>query len=415
MPSFKSTHSSVPQSNSIDMSGDSTTGANEVSYFRSTRQTKVVDNQQQPNTNESDAAQSVATILSEGATDMPDWCKLLIESDPNCSYNAGFHALSALESMMSTYLRKEMESEGSYSSSATPPTSTSGSGRSTPTPPPVRGHHISSLISHKIKKTKHTNRLFKLSTFSSDVTKKIQLATTQNGLQGTFNAKVFQKINELQQSPHGCKPGFLYESQELCLVIPRLKYLRSVQFLQRCCHEDHKVEGETFDYSFNLDHNHDSVYTPQVVRSEIDEDGNLINSTRAGLCAYCEEPKFFNIKTSSYAQHLCLQHGILTQGKLLPFPIAYGKYYFHKPENVTSKKKRHTVAQYHFDDAVLCPMCLTPLGIGCTGKTKNRPLVNYLRHYRDSHGQSAEGKQALLEAVWEAHSEESETSNTTSR
>lgn len=257
-----------------------------------------------------------------------------------------------------------------------------------------------------------------VATIQGDIDDTCLLITSERRQINNFDPEVFGKVAELLINPEAhyhSKSGFLYECQDLCYEIPRLQHIRTQQFVDRCNQEFNQIGGRHYVYYFNLDFKSSCVYIPQVVRTQVDKHGKLKNTTRAGLCSYCEESRFFDIKTSGYAQHMYLQHGILTFGTLVPYPLAHGKYYYRKPENVASKTKRHTMAKYHFEDAVLCPTCLIPLGIGCTGKTKDRPLVNYLRHYRDVHAQIPSGIDELLQGIWEGFSDDYESPTPTTR
>ncbi|CUM67916.1 uncharacterized protein PRCAT00005627001 [Priceomyces carsonii] len=130
-------------------------------------------------------------------------------------------------------------------------------------------------------------------------------------------------------------------------------------------------------------------YEPQYIRYIIDLDSSPVlpfNHTRCGLCPYCPAISFYDIKTSAYAQHLSLQHGIYTDNFLTPNPLYYGHYRIKKPENRSRKEKRKTQAHELQRDGIVCPCCYEIVGVNCSKKTANtKPLTNYMRHFRDNH------------------------------
>ena len=123
-------------------------------------------------------------------------------------------------------------------------------------------------------------------------------------------------------------------------------------------------------------------YEPQFVRYEVDESNGLpYNPTRCGLCPFCEKITFLNLKTSSYAQHLALTHGIYTDNFLTPNPYDFGEYRL-----VKSGSDRITTAHENNRLGVVCPCCNQVIGTHCSQTTaKDRPLNNFLRHFRDFH------------------------------
>ncbi|EMG47353.1 hypothetical protein G210_2330 [Candida maltosa Xu316] len=125
-------------------------------------------------------------------------------------------------------------------------------------------------------------------------------------------------------------------------------------------------------------------YEAQYILTKLDSSGKPDNTTRAGLCPYCEEIEFFGLKNSSYGNHLAYKHGILTSGKSVPDPKFYGKYKFRKGEyDEPEKKKRKTNAHVLEREGVLCTNCWQILEVNCTSRSS--VLGHYLRHYRDSH------------------------------
>ncbi len=125
-------------------------------------------------------------------------------------------------------------------------------------------------------------------------------------------------------------------------------------------------------------------YEAQYILTKLDKSGKPDNTTRAGLCPYCEKIEFFGLKNSSYGNHLAYKHGILTNGNSVPDPKFYGRYKFKKGEyDEPEKKKRKTNAHILEREGVLCTCCWQILEVNCTSRSS--VLGHYLRHYRDSH------------------------------
>lgn len=125
-------------------------------------------------------------------------------------------------------------------------------------------------------------------------------------------------------------------------------------------------------------------YEAQYILTKLDKSGKPDNTTRAGLCPYCEKIEFFGLKNSSYGNHLAYKHGILTNGNSVPDPKFYGRYKFKKGEyDEPEKKKRKTNAHILEREGVLCTSCWQILEVNCTSRSS--VLGHYLRHFRDSH------------------------------
>lgn len=135
-------------------------------------------------------------------------------------------------------------------------------------------------------------------------------------------------------------------------------------------------------YETNANFHISRPYEPQFVRFEVDQSNGLpYNPTRCGLCPFCEKITFLNLKTSSYAQHLALTHGVYTDNFLTPNPYDFGEYRL-----VKSGSDRTTTAHENNRLGVVCPCCNQVIGTHCSQTTaKDRPLNNFLRHFRDHH------------------------------
>lgn len=140
-------------------------------------------------------------------------------------------------------------------------------------------------------------------------------------------------------------------------------------------------------YEKNTKYATEDPYQQEFTRVQIDPSNNLpLNSTRCGLCAYCPDIKFFNIKDSSYSQHLACNHGIFTNNYIAPDPYNYANYYVKKHDGI---KDRKTTAKERLRKAVICPACHDRVEVNCSISTRGeRPLINYLRHFKDKHRQS---------------------------
>lgn len=138
-------------------------------------------------------------------------------------------------------------------------------------------------------------------------------------------------------------------------------------------------------YELNPNFHISKPYEPQYVRFEIDETNGLpFNETRCGLCPYCPDITFKNLKTSTYSQHLALTHGVYTDNYLTPNPLYYGIYIIKK-----TNTRRRTKAHEHERCGVVCPCCYAIVGTECSKTTaSSKPLNNYMRHFKEYHRQS---------------------------
>ncbi|CUM46504.1 unnamed protein product [Debaryomyces fabryi] len=138
-------------------------------------------------------------------------------------------------------------------------------------------------------------------------------------------------------------------------------------------------------YELNPNFHISKPYEPQYVRFEIDETNDLpFNETRCGLCPYCPDINFKNLKTSTYSQHLALTHGVYTDNYLTPNPLYYGIYIIKK-----TNTRRRTKAHEHERCGVVCPCCYAIVGTECSKTTaSSKPLNNYMRHFKEYHRQS---------------------------
>lgn len=183
------------------------------------------------------------------------------------------------------------------------------------------------------------------------------------------------EITPLQLAAINAKTLRVYPevSQTLCLIARKCYIRLSIHLL---------VPEGNIRYERNSNFHISRPYEPQVVRYEVDSTNGLpFNPTRCGLCPYCEKLTFLNLKTSSYAQHLALTHGIYTDNFLAPNPYNFGEYRLAKAgcDRVTTAHENNRLG-------VVCPSCNQVVGTHCSQTTaKDRPLNNFLRHFRDTH------------------------------
>ena len=123
-------------------------------------------------------------------------------------------------------------------------------------------------------------------------------------------------------------------------------------------------------------------YEPEYIRVQMNPVTNApFNETRCGLCPYCPRLVFKNLKTSTYAQHLSLTHGIQTDNYIAPNPLLYGSYNLKK--NNTNRKTRAHISE---KNGVICPVCHDIIETECSKTTATqKPLNNYLRHFKEKH------------------------------
>ncbi|KAM9901460.1 hypothetical protein OXX79_004536 [Metschnikowia pulcherrima] len=124
-------------------------------------------------------------------------------------------------------------------------------------------------------------------------------------------------------------------------------------------------------------------YQQEFTRVELDPTtGMPIMETRSGLCCYCEDLQFYELKNSCYSQHMSHSHGVYTDNSLAPDAIIPGNY------NLSKKftPARKTIPHARDRPGVVCPACLDVVEIRCWKSTsEKKPLSNYLRHFKDQH------------------------------
>ncbi|KAK6458157.1 uncharacterized protein RJT20DRAFT_29197 [Scheffersomyces xylosifermentans] len=126
----------------------------------------------------------------------------------------------------------------------------------------------------------------------------------------------------------------------------------------------------------------DMPYEPQYYRFEIDNNLQLINESKSGLCPYCEEVKFLPFKNSSYLSHLTLEHGIFSNNYLTPEGLYFGRYKMAKKEKAGVLYQRNS--KDRSVDAILCPICFELIEVGCWSFKANK-LLSYFRHFKSMH------------------------------
>lgn len=184
------------------------------------------------------------------------------------------------------------------------------------------------------------------------------------------------KAPELHPCQHMDKCVELYQGQKKNLLqnIVRTRYIRARDAFVKLQHPGVSYEyNEYFDIS--------RPYQQQFTRVEV-ENGTPKNETRCALCAYCEQPSFFELKNLCYAQHMSHLHGIYTDDYLTPNPIYVGRYSVAKNSN----PDRKTIARVRDHDCVVCPVCYNLSEVRCwTSTLRQKPLLNYLRHFKEFH------------------------------
>lgn len=163
--------------------------------------------------------------------------------------------------------------------------------------------------------------------------------------------------------------------QKQC-IIERPRYVRGSLTLIKSMHANVRYDKNPY---FGEKH----PYQQEFTRVELHPvTGSAMMETRSGLCAYCEEISFFELKNLCYAQHMSHSHGIFTDDYLAPNPLYIGTY------NVAKKPgpDRKTVPRRRSHECVVCPACFEIVEIKCWSLTlKDKPLLNYLRHFKDRH------------------------------
>ncbi|KAM9893585.1 hypothetical protein OXX79_009250 [Metschnikowia pulcherrima] len=136
-------------------------------------------------------------------------------------------------------------------------------------------------------------------------------------------------------------------------------------------------------YEKNLSFDLSRPYQQEFTRVELDPaTGAPIMETRSGLCCYCEDLHFYELKNSCYSQHMSHSHGVYTDNTLAPDAIIPGDY------NLSKKftPGRKTIPHARDRPGVVCPACLDVVEVRCWKSTsEKKPLSNYLRHFKDQH------------------------------
>lgn len=126
-------------------------------------------------------------------------------------------------------------------------------------------------------------------------------------------------------------------------------------------------------------------YVPQWTRYEINDDGTLIKKSRAGLCSYCKETRFFDYGASGFLSHLSTEHGIYSSGYLVPEGVNYGLYMIEGKLDRAHKGSESIIDQ-NLDNCfrgIQCPQCHHVIKVGCQKGKKE--LLAYLRHWKVKH------------------------------
>lgn len=217
-------------------------------------------------------------------------------------------------------------------------------------------------------------------------TKKPRKNTVPKRIFDYSQVKIFshmERAPQLQNNARLPDPGTTNHQMQLVIlqnqsgcVINRTRYVRSNLDPLRYLHPNVIYEkNELFEAN--------NPYQQEFTRVEIDPESGLpINETRSGLCPYCEDLSFYELKNSSYAQHLSHSHGVFTDNFLTPNPLHIGHYAVAKSTN----SPRKTTARVRSHEGVVCPACYKVVEIRCWSSTLvKKPLSNYLRHFKEEH------------------------------
>ena len=220
----------------------------------------------------------------------------------------------------------------------------------------------------------------------SSGTKKPRKNTVPKRIFDYSQVKIFSQMERAPQLQNNARlpdPGTTNHQMQLVIlqnqsgcVINRTRYVRSNLDPLRYLHPNVIYEkNELFEAN--------NPYQQEFTRVEIDAESGLpINETRSGLCPYCEDLSFYELKNSSYAQHLSHSHGVFTDNFLTPNPLHIGHYAVAKSTN----SPRKTTARVRSHEGVVCPACYKVVEIRCWSSTLvKKPLSNYLRHFKEEH------------------------------
>lgn len=175
-------------------------------------------------------------------------------------------------------------------------------------------------------------------------------------------------------------------------AITRRKYFRGpsiYEFLQSI-----HTNGD-FELIYN-DRCDDHLYAPEFYLVEINgiPKDNVIkpdmrmNKTRRALCPFCPTLQFFLVNVSSYGQHVCQHHGVLSDGYMIPNPLNPGYYTITKSNTCRRTKPKPRSAK-----GVYCPVCYSLIEVEASVKTKDKqPLMGYLTHFKTEHSSPERGK-----------------------
>lgn len=210
----------------------------------------------------------------------------------------------------------------------------------------------------------------------------LECSIDYHGYTGTIINTITQLkllINTMKvEAPMGVPPSlaYLYSNKEyISCVYQRVKYERDISELHGTISNVMYKASSVFGM--------ESPYEPQFYRFELDEEGDRLNESKCGLCAYCEEVRFLPFKNSSYLSHMTLAHGIFSNNYLTPEGTNYGKYHVSKKEKTRSKYKKEVKVREV--DAIMCPICAEVIEVGCWSMKSNK-LLSYFRHFKNVHG-----------------------------
>lgn len=238
--------------------------------------------------------------------------------------------------------------------------------------PPRRSHNISK--GSKISKRRQTAKEFY--DYSGVKDRGYKHVIQQTNLR---NIAKLESEEDIEKKIEPILVRFKRNEEARVINIKRTRYVRGNLDCLDGLHENTRYEK-------NLLFGIDRPYEPEFIRFNVNPQTKLPdNTTRAGLCAYCPEIEFRNLKTSTYAQHLTLWHGIHTDNYLTPNPSHYGVYKLCKNKNLDTRK---TTARVSSRNGVVCPVCHEVVETECSKKTNDKPLSGYLRHFRDYHRQT---------------------------
>lgn len=178
-------------------------------------------------------------------------------------------------------------------------------------------------------------------------------------------------------------PKSLNHAKNLICLLDQSECTIKRERYERKSMEKYHPFAENVVYEPNRNFSIMAPYQQEFTRVEIDPETKApFPSTRSALCAYCEELSFFELKNSSYSQHMCHTHGIYTNNYLTPDPLFLGKYSVKKPSILPRKTNRRARQR----EGVVCPVCYIVVEVRCwKTKIEQNPFSNYLRHFKKEH------------------------------